>query len=336
MGLNPFKESNISDLQKQIQEVVSKKWDSIRNNLLTQWEYIKKRGNERLTIMVIPHSEKKIVNLHVTLFTLTGIIASLILILTLTSILIINHTSTIKEVSRLKMYGSNSKIQIAKYKEEVNKLYDIFQRLKPELSYLYSLTPGNRADTLWAKGGVSENIDVEQEQPSPPIEILNIEEMVQDLETAKDVLKDIKKFMRERRKVIENTPSMWPVDGFVIARYGIRTSPYTFQKEFHEGVDIASFPGAPIKVTAPGVVESVRWDSQLGLTVSVKHKYGFVTAYSHCQRVTVEEGQKVTKGEVIGYVGKTGNATRHICFYQIQIGTEFVDPLPYLNKVVYQ
>jgi len=52
--------------------------------------------------------------------------------------------------------------------------------------------------------------------------------------------------------------------------------------------------------------------------------------------VTVEEGQKVAKGEIIGYVGKTGNATRHICFYQIKIGTEFVDPLPYLNKVVNQ
>jgi len=335
MGLNPFKESNLYDLQKQIQDIVFEKWEQISSKIKAKWEHIKKRGNERLTIMVIPHSEKKIVNLHITLFTLTGIITSIILILALTSVFIINHTSTIKEVSRLKMYGSNSRIQIAKYKEEINKLYDIFQHLKPELSYLYSLTPGNRADSLWAKGGVSGNVDTE-EPGSPPIEILNIEEMVQDLETTKDVLKDIKKFMRERRKVIENTPSMWPVDGFVIARYGIRSSPFTFQKEFHEGVDIAAFPGAPIKVTAPGVVESIVWDNQLGLTVSIKHKYGFVTAYSHCQRVTVEEGQKVAKGEVIGYVGKTGNATRHICFYQIKIGTEFVDPLPYLNKVVNQ
>ena len=160
MGLNPFKESNLYDLQKQIQDIVFEKWEQISSKIKAKWEHIKKRGNERLTIMVIPHSEKKIVNLHITLFTLTGIIASMVLILALTSIFIINHTSTIKEVSRLKMYGSNSRIQIAKYKEEINKLYDIFQHLKPELSYLYSLTPGNRADSLWAKGGVSGNVDL--------------------------------------------------------------------------------------------------------------------------------------------------------------------------------
>lgn len=336
MGLNPFKESDINDLQNQIKDAFSDKWGQVRLKIKAKWDYIKKRGNERLTVMVIPHSEKKIVNLHVTLFSLTGILLSAAVIVTLTSIFIINHTSTIKEVSRLKMYGSDSKVQIAKYKEEINKSYDIFQRLKPELSYLYSLTPGNRADTLWAKGGVSEYIPAEDQPSSPPIEILNIEEMVSDLEIAQDILKDIKKFVRERRKIIENTPSMWPVDGFVIARYGVRTSPYTTQKEFYHGVDIASFPGAPIKATAPGVVESVRWDNQLGLTISIKHRYGFVTVYSHCQRATVEEGQKVVKGEVIGYVGKTGNATRHLCFYQIKIGTEFVDPLPYLNRVVNQ
>jgi murein DD-endopeptidase MepM/ murein hydrolase activator NlpD len=58
-----------------------------------------------------------------------------------------------------------------------------------------------------------------------------------------------------------------------------------------------------------------------------------MTHYSHCQRVTVEVGDKVSKGEVIGYVGKTGKSSRHQCFYQVKIGTEFVDPVPYLNRI---
>lgn len=63
-------------------------------------------------------------------------------------------------------------------------------------------------------------------------------------------------------------------------------------------------------------------------------KIGFVTVYSHCQRVSASLDQKVGKGEVIAYVGRTGKATRPVCFYQIKIGTDFVDPAPYLNKIV--
>ena len=120
----------------------------------------------------------------------------------------------------------------------------------------------------------------------------------------------------------------------MISRYGQRNSPYTFAKEFHNGIDIEAFPGAEIKATAPGTVDDIRWDPSLGLNVTIKHKYGFVTSYSHCQRVSVEIGQKISKGEVIGYVGRSGKTNRYICYYQIRIGTEFVDPMPYLNRII--
>jgi murein DD-endopeptidase MepM/ murein hydrolase activator NlpD len=48
----------------------------------------------------------------------------------------------------------------------------------------------------------------------------------------------------------------------------------------------------------------------------------------------VEPEQKVSKGEVIGYVGRTGKTTKYICYYQVKIGTEFVDPIPYLNRII--
>ena len=49
--------------------------------------------------------------------------------------------------------------------------------------------------------------------------------------------------------------------------------------------------------------------------------------------LTVKKNQKVSKNEIIGYVGRTGRTTRYICYYQIKIGTEYVDPLPYLNRI---
>ena len=190
--------------------------------------------------------------------------------------------------------------------------------------------------TLQAKGGIPNsnpgNIE-DSNNITPPIGILNLAEVKNELKTTKILISKIKKSIKYRKKIIRNTPSIWPVDGYIISRYGKRSSPYTFKQEFHYGIDIESFPCAEIKATAPGTVTDIKWDATLGLTISIKHKYGFNTAYSHCQRTTVKIGQKVSKGEIIGYVGKTGKTTQYICYYQIKIGTEFVDPMPYLNRI---
>lgn len=341
MNLNPFKETNLNDLQKNILQFLSDHLSSKQALLKDWWKRFVTKGKERITIMFIPHSEKRIVNFHVSIFAIAFIAGITIATVTVTSIVIINHSSTIKEVSKLKKYGSNSKIQIKKYKEEINELYDIFQKFKPEITYLYSLTPGSDIDSLWAKGGVSnpnptfdngENGDSNSMQ-APPIEILNIQEIERELRTTRKVLSKIKVFLEYRKKVIETTPSIWPVSGYIISRFGQRNSIYAAETEFHNGIDIEAFPGAEIRSTAPGKVSDIRWDPILGLTVTVKHKYGFTTVYSHCQRVSAEIDQQIAKGEVIGYVGRTGKTARYSCHYEIIIGTENVDPMPYLNKI---
>ncbi|TAL37877.1 MAG: M23 family metallopeptidase [Spirochaetes bacterium] len=335
MGLNPFKESNLNDLQKNLRDFFSDHFGDLSERMKLQWALMVKKGRERITVMFIPHSEKKIVNFHISIFAIFSFTTALIITIVITSIIIVNHTSTVKEISKLKMYGTNSKEQIGRFKGEINVLYDIFQKLKPEITHLYSLTPGSNVDSLWAKGGVpnpdGENVTSDEE--SPPIEVLNIEEMDKELKTTREVLKKVKTFLEARKKIIEHTPSLWPVDGYIISKFGDRVSPYTFRKEFSQGVEIAGFPGAEIRATAPGKIENIWWDPVLGLSVSVSHKYGFETVYSHCQRVSVNVEQMVGKGEIVAYVGRTGKATRPLCLYQIKIGTEFVDPAPYLNKI---
>jgi len=341
MNLNPFKETNLYDLQKNILRFLSDHLSSKQAKLKDWWNRFVTKGKERITIMFIPHSEKRIINFHVSIFAIAIIAGVVITTVTVTSILIINHSSTIKEVSKLKKYGSNSKIQIKKYREEINELYDIFQKFKPEITHLYSLTPGGDIDSLWAKGGVPnpdptfQNGDNDNAL-SPLIEILNIQEVERELKTTKKIFSKIKVFLEYRKKIIETTPSIWPVNGYIISRFGQRGSMYASETEYHNGIDIEAFPGSEIKATAPGKVSDIRWDPVLGLTVLIKHKYGFTTAYGHCQRVSVELDQQVSKGEIIGYVGRTGKTARYICHYEIIIGTEFVDPMPYLNKISQQ
>ncbi len=335
MAINPFKDSDLNDLQENIGQFFTDHFGGLRKKLAIMRANFFSKGREKITVMFIPHSEKKIVNFHISIFAISSIVIFTVLTVTVTSIMIISHSSTVKEVSILKRDGADSKVQVKHFKEEINRLYTIFQQFKPEITYLYSMTPNSSINTLWAKGGEHNSTPglSETEGNAPSLELLNMQEIKNELVTTKDLVSKIKEFLKYRKKIIANTPSVWPVEGYIVSRYGYRNSPYSFTTEFHEGIDIEAFPGTEIRSTAPGTVLDVRWDNNLGLTVAIKHKYGFVTSYSHCQRASVEKGQIVSKGEVIGYVGRTGKTTQYICYYQIKIGTEFVDPMPYLNRI---
>lgn len=336
ISLNPFKEATYEDLQNYLQKQIGERFAYLREEFSDWWIRFKKKGNERLTIMFIPHSEKKIVNFHVSIFVISGFTGALIAIVVVTMLLIFNHTSTVKEVSKLKLYGSDSRIQIDYYNREINSLYNVFQQFKPEITDLYSLDSGNDPESVWGKGGVENPAGLPGEpltKNTPSVEALNLEEMEKDLETTRDLLSRIKVFMEQRRNVIKNTPSIWPVNGYILAGFGQRVSPFSSIEEYGNDLQIAATPGSEIHATAPGKVSSVFWDSDSGLTVTVQHRYGFTTVYSHCQRVSVEKGQSVEKGDVIAYVGRTGSTHEHICGYKIIIGTDYVDPLPYLNMI---
>jgi len=337
MSLNPFKEANLDNLQDSLVNLFNNVSDRIIDWLDHVVTVIHTKGRKRVTLMIVPHSEKKIVHFQVSNYVI--FISSFIFttVVILTSAMIINHSSTVKEISRLRIYGNDSQAQIQLFKDEINKLYDSFQQFKPELTYLFSLTPDNYVDSLWAKGGAqaAPGLSSDETGISPSIEELNIEEMQRELEVSRKVLVNVKTFLKNRKKIIENTPSIWPARGYIVSPFGNRLSPFSLKEEFNKGIDIASFPGTEIKATAPGTIEEIKWDPVLGITIVIRHKYGFLTFYSHCQRVTVAADQTIAKGEIIGYVGKTGNTNMHILHYQIKIGTEYVDPTPYLNNIEY-
>jgi murein DD-endopeptidase MepM/ murein hydrolase activator NlpD len=334
MKINPFKESNLDDLQRSITKFLTDHWGETVEKIKKYWKIFVDKGNERITVMFIPHSEKRIINFQVSVFAIATFVGVVTITVLVTSILIVDHSSTIKEVSKLKISGTNSQLQVDKYREEIARLRETFQAFKPEITRLYSLTPGNNANNLWAKGGPANPDPENVNEPAPPEEILDIQEIETDLQVIKRVVSKVRDFLNYRRRVIDTTPSILPVDGFIVSRFGTRNSPYSFKNEYHAGIDIEAFPGSEIKATASGTIESVRWDPNLGLTITITHRYGFVTQYSHCERVLVKNDQRVSKGEVIAYVGKTGRTTRYICYYRVRIGVEYVDPVPFLNKIV--
>lgn len=127
-------------------------------------------------------------------------------------------------------------------------------------------------------------------------------------------------------------PSRLPVKA---ARYssnfGMRIHPVTGKRRMHQGIDIAAPTGTPIYASADGTVEMAKWNGGYGLYVQLAHGGDMETRYGHMSRLNVSAGQRVLKGELIGFVGSTGRSTGPHLHYEVRIAGKAVNPEPYLS-----
>lgn len=113
--------------------------------------------------------------------------------------------------------------------------------------------------------------------------------------------------------------------------FGMREHPILGGRRQHKGVDLAAPVGTPIYATADGIVSRASWFSGYGLFVSLEHGGEMQTRYGHMSRLNVAEGQHVHKGDVIGFVGSTGNSTGPHLHYEVRVDGEAVNPLAYMQ-----
>ena len=138
-------------------------------------------------------------------------------------------------------------------------------------------------------------------------------------------------FLKEKKSIMAATPSQWPVRGWVTSEFGRRMSPFTEEKEFHKGIDIATKFGQPIQAPADGVVAEVDYKSDLGRMIAIDHGYGVVTHYAHLSKAFVRPGAAVRKGDRIGAVGNSGRSTGAHLHYTVTLNGVPVNPRKYLN-----
>jgi murein DD-endopeptidase MepM/ murein hydrolase activator NlpD len=115
--------------------------------------------------------------------------------------------------------------------------------------------------------------------------------------------------------------------------FSMRVHPVFGTWKKHEGVDMAAPMGTPIKASGDGVVEFVGTQNGYGNFVVLKHWSNYSTAYGHMSRFAsgLHRGQKVSQGDVIGYVGTTGWATGPHLHYEFRIGGRATDPMAMKN-----
>ena len=116
-----------------------------------------------------------------------------------------------------------------------------------------------------------------------------------------------------------------PID--VSSEYGLRRNPFGgYGYENHEGIDFVGPYGTDIVAAADGVVERSEYYGGYGETVTVDHGYGYETLYAHLSKRAVKVGEKVTRGDVVGYLGNTGRSTGPHLHYGIYYKGQSVNP----------
>jgi murein DD-endopeptidase MepM/ murein hydrolase activator NlpD len=131
---------------------------------------------------------------------------------------------------------------------------------------------------------------------------------------------------------IADAPSLWPVEGVVTSSFGEREDPFNGEGAFHAGLDISAPSGTVVRATGDGMVDSAAVTNGYGREVIIDHGHGVRTVYGHLSGMIVLAGQNVVRGQIIGYVGRTGRSTGPHLHYEVRINNTPVNPHKYLRS----
>jgi murein DD-endopeptidase MepM/ murein hydrolase activator NlpD len=145
-------------------------------------------------------------------------------------------------------------------------------------------------------------------------------------------LDEILKLAKAKDKFLSSIPAIQPVKNedlkHMASGFGYRTDPFTKARKMHEGMDFTSQTGTPIYATGDGVVKSA--DNSLsgfGNHIEISHGYGYLTLYGHLSKYKVRAGQRVKRGDIIGYVGSTGRSEAPHLHYEVHKDGKVVNPI---------
>jgi len=144
--------------------------------------------------------------------------------------------------------------------------------------------------------------------------------------------KQIDELLKNKEKLLSHTPAIQPVSNKDLNRiasgFGYRIDPVYKTVKMHAGLDFAAPQGTPIYATADGTVSVAgNKGNGYGNHVIINHGYGYETLYGHMVKVKANSGQKVSRGEVIGWVGSTGKSTGPHCHYEVHKKGNKIDPV---------
>ena len=145
-------------------------------------------------------------------------------------------------------------------------------------------------------------------------------------------LEEIESLAKNKASLIEAIPTIQPIKNKDLTRvasgYGYRIDPFTKIRRFHYGMDFTAKRGTPIYATGNGIVKRAdNRSSGYGKHIRIDHGFGYVSLYAHLSKYKVRRGQKVKRGDIIGYVGNSGRSVGPHLHYEILKDNKKINPL---------
>ncbi len=327
--------------EKNFVQMVFKFFASIGTGIGRGFAGFFKAGNRKLTIMIVPHSQSKVLNFQTSIFSL--VFAFLILGGIGLSFLWFNKSSISAnaEIARLQNENRAARAGLDELRDENTNLLQAAQKFENSLSNTLSLLgveqQNKKATGSGQNGDLASMFNFTENSGNIVAESADIKQLASYLESAVSPIEEIGKMLQEQGTLFADIPSVHPLKGgigHVSMAFGHNLHPITGQWYIHKGMDFSTYhSGDPIISTANGQVVQVNYDPGLGNYIIVKHKHGFYTRYGHMSRTIAKKGQFVSQGDTIGLIGNTGVSTGPHLHYEVHIGSEIVDPAQYVNVV---
>ncbi len=265
-----------------------------------------------VTIMFIPHTNNKPLNFKIPIIgLLTGIFLYIVGILYIFSIAV-NSYEYYRMKDRLEYYTQEF--------TQLNSTISTLKKAEMEFKKLFSFK---------SKEMILENLDSITDSGSVEIDTQKIKEQIKN---TFETVSEIKDYLRKERDIYFATPKGLPVKGYISSDYGKRVHPKTGKLDFHSGIDISAEIGAPVTATADGIVSFSGWSGNSGNVIVLEHGHGFSTIYAHNKINFVKVGQVVKRGDIIAYVGSTGNSTGPHLHYEVWKEGKQINPKNFLKE----
>ncbi|NMB27739.1 MAG: peptidoglycan DD-metalloendopeptidase family protein [Tissierellia bacterium] len=301
---------------------------------------MEKKNNSKISIMIVPHTEK-VRRISFPSWVPKAIIIALTALF-MTIVITVKHISSsntnlkqeydnkVSEITNLEIENKNKEIELSKLKSQTKNLYEKTNEVEDKLKEIDKLQ--KKLEKMAAikspsrSGNVSRNIKLETLQPDEEMEVLT-----EVLEDKKLELEIFIKDLEERFEYLECVPDLWPAKGKLTSGFGNRKDPLGWGSRFHQGIDIANSSGTNILAAGKGVVAFSGNRNGYGKTIIVNHGNGYKTLYAHNRKLLIHVGDRVEKGQVIGKMGSTGKSTGCHLHFEIHKNGNPINPLEVLK-----
>jgi len=291
----------------------------------------------RYTIVFVPHSEKKVYNLHVTVLSLSCFLLVVFGFFGAFFMYGTSYNSSVYTMATKDGRLRDTQASLDQIRDEAAMLFREarnFENVLAEVLSALGLSSGNNVNQN-TPGDLSSFLGIRETPEGMLQEVDDIRRLSSYLSQAVEPIKEIGTLLDTQSALLTEIPSIWPVKGGIgniTMFFGQNINPISGQYYIHKGIDIATHrSGDPVVAAAEGQVVTAEYAYDFGNYIIIRHKHGYYTRYAHLQSFRAKVGQQVQQNEVIGYIGNTGISTGPHLHYEVHIGSDVVDPYRYIT-----